>query len=60
MANGNGANLLHSLSKQLEDISSETTHVSDSECTSRHNRRRKARSLDKSDTWSVPPDSPDR
>lgn len=58
---GSGGNVLDILSRQLEEVGiAESTHVSDSECTTRPNRRRKTRSLDKSDTWSVTPDSPNR
>lgn len=56
-----GSNVLDILSKELEEVSIvQPTHASDSECTPRNSRRRKTRSLDKCDTWSSPPDTPER
>lgn len=56
-----GSNVLDILSKELSEISlTQPMHASDSECTPRNSRRRKTRSLDKCETWSSPPDTPER
>lgn len=61
MISDSGSNVLDILSKELGEVSiAQPTHASDSECTPRNSRRRKTRSLDKCDTWSSPPDTPER